>query len=70
MNRASAPSAALVLFLASTSAAQVSLTDYQRAQTLRDRYESAAGNVPDAPTWIPGTHRFYYRRTKIGRAHV
>ena len=63
MNRASAPSAALVLFLASTSAAQVSLTDYQRAQTLRDRYESAAGNVPDAPTWIPGTHRFYYRRT-------
>ena len=43
--------------------AQVTTADYQRAQSLRQQYESAAVFVPDAPTWINGTHRFYYRRT-------
>lgn len=50
----SAPSVAL---------AQVTLADYQRAQSLRQAYESAAVNVPGTPTWINGTHRFYYRRS-------
>ncbi len=44
-------------------AAQATLADYQRAQSLRQTYEAAAINVPDVPTWIDGTHRFYYRRS-------
>jgi dipeptidyl aminopeptidase/acylaminoacyl peptidase len=46
-----------------TSEAQITNADYQRAQTLRRQYESAAVFVPDPPTWIGTTHRFYYRRT-------
>ena len=62
MNICSVISVALVL-LAVPSAAQVTSADYQRAQALHDHYESAAINVPDTPTWIGGTHRFYYRRS-------
>ena len=37
--------------------------DYQRAQSLRQQYESAAIFVPEPATWIGTTHRFYYRRS-------
>jgi dipeptidyl aminopeptidase/acylaminoacyl peptidase len=47
----------------SSSAAQVTAADYQRAQSLRQQYESAAVFVPDTPTWVGTTHRFYYRRS-------
>jgi dipeptidyl aminopeptidase/acylaminoacyl peptidase len=58
------PSAALALcLLASPSAAQVTLTDYQRAQALRQQYEAAAVFVPEPATWIGTTHKFYYRRS-------
>jgi dipeptidyl aminopeptidase/acylaminoacyl peptidase len=67
----SAPSVALVsalsalfaLSVPSVALAQVTAADYQRAQSLRSQYESAAVFVPDAPTWIGATHRFYYRRS-------
>ena len=52
-----------LMFVPELSMAQVTLADYQRAQALRERYEAAAVNVPDTPTWVAGTHRFYYRRT-------
>ena len=39
-----------------SSAAQVTTADYQRAQALRQQYESAAVFVPDTPTWINGSH--------------
>src|SRR4029078_5084216 len=52
----------LVILVATPAMAQVTSADYQRAQALRDRYESAAVNVPDPPKWVEGTHRFYYRR--------
>jgi dipeptidyl aminopeptidase/acylaminoacyl peptidase len=55
-------SAALVS-LSVSSEAQVTLSDYQRAQSLRQTYESAAAFVPDTPTWVGTTHRFYYRRS-------
>jgi dipeptidyl aminopeptidase/acylaminoacyl peptidase len=55
-------SAALVL-LSAPSEAQVTSADYQRAQTLRQQYEAAAVFVPDTPTWVGTTHRFYYRRS-------
>ena len=57
-------SAALFSLLVSApSVAQVTTADYQRAQSLRDQYESAAVFVPDTPTWIGTTHKFYYRRS-------
>ena len=60
----SASSAALVFLLFSApSAAQVTLSDYQRAQSLRQQYESAAVFVPEPATWLGTTHQFYYRRS-------
>ena len=56
-------SAALTVTSALAVSAQVIQADYQRAQTLRERYESAAASVPEPPSWVPGTHRFYYRRS-------
>jgi dipeptidyl aminopeptidase/acylaminoacyl peptidase len=56
-------SAALLLVVAAPSAAQVTTSDYQRAQSLRTQYDSAAVFVPDAATWIGDTHTFYYRRS-------
>jgi len=56
----------LVLLISLTAvpvAAQVTAADYQRAQTLRPQSEAAALFVPDTPTWIGTTHRFYYRRS-------
>ena len=46
-----------------SSAAQVTAADYQRAQSLRQQYDAAAVFVPETPTWIGTTHRFYYRRS-------
>jgi dipeptidyl aminopeptidase/acylaminoacyl peptidase len=54
---------AAMLFASVPAAAQVTASDYQRAQSLRQQYESAAVFVPDTPTWVGTTHRFYYRRT-------
>ncbi len=62
MKNISALALALVL-VAVPSAAQVTIADYQRAQSLRQQYEAAAVNVPESPTWIGATHRFYYRRS-------
>ena len=58
----SALSAALAL-VSAPSAAQVTTADYQRAQSLREQYESAAVFIPEPATWIGTTHRFYYRRS-------
>ena len=48
---------------ASSVLAQVTRADYERAQAMREPYELLAINVPDTPTWIGTTHRFYYRRS-------
>ena len=48
------------------SMAQGTLTDYQRALTLRDKYTGKAYNVAEAPRWIEQTSRFYYRRSVKG----
>ena len=53
----------VVLLCSVSSAAQVTTADYQRAQSLRQQYESAAIFVPEPATWIGTTHRFYYRRS-------
>ena len=58
----SALSAAVAL-ISVPAMAQITAGDYQRAQSLRRQYESAAVFVPDTPTWVGTTHRFYYRRS-------
>ena len=45
------------------AAAQITSADYDRAQSLRGRYEALPANVTDPPTWLSTTHRFWYRRT-------
>ena len=66
MKKMSVPSvlsvALVVISVPSVALAQVTAADYQRAQSLRQQYESAAVFVPDTPTWVGTTHRFYYRR--------
>ncbi|HEU5402477.1 MAG TPA: DPP IV N-terminal domain-containing protein [Terriglobales bacterium] len=52
--------------------AQVTRDDYERALSMRERYQNLALNVADAPQWIKGPgHRFWYRKTvKGGTAFV
>ncbi|MDP2053696.1 MAG: DPP IV N-terminal domain-containing protein, partial [Acidobacteriota bacterium] len=56
--------ASVLALLPSLAGAQIAPADYERAQGLRERYEALAINVPDTPTWIGTTHRFYYRRSR------
>jgi len=58
--------AGVLLFLPSISRAQGSIADYQRAMTLRDRYQHLAVNVTDQTRWIQNTNRLWYRRTVAG----
>lgn len=47
--------------------AQVTRDDYERALSMRDRYQNLALNIADAPEWIKGQgHRFWYRKTVKG----
>ena len=48
----------------SATTAHVTRADYDRAQALSSTFEALAVNVPDTPTWIGTTHRFYYRRLR------
>lgn len=58
----------LFFFLALTGGllAQGKLEDYERAQALRERYESQALNVPDRAVWVGKTLKFWYRKTVKG----
>jgi hypothetical protein len=64
--RTSLTTAALFLLLPSLSHAQGTLADYQRAMTLRDRYQNLAINVPDQARWVASTHKLWYRRSVKG----
>jgi len=45
--------------------AQGTLADYQRAYGLRAKYQEAARNIPEKPTWLGG-NRFWYRKSVPG----
>ena len=61
----------LVLLLPAAAGAQGTMADYQRAFGLQKRYEPLVVDSPDTPVWIPGTSRFWYRKTvKGGSAFV
>src|SRR5262249_42739239 len=41
-------------------------SDYDRAAKLRDRFQGLAVNIPEAANSIPGTSRFWYRKSVKG----
>jgi dipeptidyl aminopeptidase/acylaminoacyl peptidase len=48
--------------------AQGTRADYERATSLRERYEAAAENIAGPARWIDETNRFWYRKS-IGGGH-
>ena len=59
--------ASVFLFLVpSLCLAQGTLADYQRALTLRDRYQDLAYDVTDQTRWIGTTHKLWYRKSAKG----
>jgi dipeptidyl aminopeptidase/acylaminoacyl peptidase len=56
----------VLFFIPSTASAQGTLADYERAMTLREKYQPLALDVVDQVNWIESTHRFWYRRTIEG----
>ena len=58
---------ALVLALGpALASAQGRLADYERAFSLREKFQNLAVNVVSQATWIEKTHRFWYRKTVKG----
>jgi len=56
----------LFLLLTSASYAQGTLADYERANGLREKYVGSANNLPERPTWVGQTSRFWYRKAVKG----
>jgi hypothetical protein len=56
----------VLFFIPSTASAQGTLADYERAMTLREKYQPLALDVVDQVNWIESTHRFWSRRTIEG----
>src|SRR5262245_6688261 len=54
------------LLAAAPLRAEVGRADYERALSLRDRYQNASTGVADAATWLRGKDRFFYRRSVKG----
>ena len=46
--------------------AQGTAADYERANSLKAKYEAAAIDISGAATWIGNTHRFWYRKLSRG----
>src|SRR5262245_41549430 len=57
---------AVIGFSAPAVHAQGTRADYERAQSLRERYTGLALDVPESATWVGGTNRFYYRKSVKG----
>jgi hypothetical protein len=58
--------AALLVLAPSALFAQGTMADYQRATALQKRYSPLVVDSPDAPVWIEGTSKFWYRKTVKG----
>jgi dipeptidyl aminopeptidase/acylaminoacyl peptidase len=58
-------------FTAGHAIAQGTAADYRRAEGLRAALEGLVVDVPESPTWIDGSNRFWYRKSvKGGNAFV
>jgi dipeptidyl aminopeptidase/acylaminoacyl peptidase len=58
--------AGAVVLLPWVSQAQGTAADYQRAMTLRDKYQNLAIGVTDQTRWIQNTNRLWYRKSVKG----
>ena len=56
----------LLLFVSCAALAQVTPADYERARTLRDKFQGLAVNIPGPVNWIEKTERFWYRKSVKG----
>jgi len=52
-----------LVLLPTVLSAQGTKADYERAAGLRDKLQGLALNLPDRPTWIDKTSRYWYRKT-------
>ena len=57
---------ATVLVIPLRAFAQGTIADYQRATSLRDRYQNLARGVTDQVRWVYNTHKVVYRKTVRG----
>ena len=60
------PLAMLLVLVAPALGAQGTMADYQRAAGLQKRYTGLVVDSPDAPVWIEGTSRFWYKKSVNG----
>jgi len=58
--------AALLLIAPFITRAQGTAADYQRANSLREKFQRLALNVPGNATWIEGANHFWYRKSVPG----
>jgi dipeptidyl aminopeptidase/acylaminoacyl peptidase len=65
-NVARALTLAAVVLLPATARAQGTAADYERSQGLRTRWQGLVVNLPEQPTWIDSTSRFWYRKSVLG----
>lgn len=56
----------ITISFASTTYAQGTAADYERASGLRAKYEAAAIDLAGTPAWIGNSHRFWYRKLSRG----
>src|SRR5512143_875643 len=49
-----------------TAIAQGTLADYERAESLRNKVQGLAVDIPERPVWIDSTSRFWYRKSVKG----
>lgn len=57
---------ALCLLLTTLGYAQGTLADYERANSLREKYVGLTANLPERANWIGQTSRFWYRKSVAG----
>ena len=55
-----------LLLLPTTGYAQVTQADYERAASLRTKFQGLAINIAERAAWIDQTSRFWYRRSRTG----
>ncbi len=62
---------ALAVLVPAFASAQGTMADYNRAQGLQKKYTPLVIDSPDAPVWIAGTSKFWYKKTTAsGDAYV
>ena len=56
----------LLLLVPVVAIAQGTATDYKRAEDLNKKYQGLAVDIAEAPHWLPGSARLWYRKSVTG----